>query len=158
MRITDRHLRRIIREELIREEQNPGGAFAAAASQGDVMRQKKLADAMTETYDWFVQTIFGALQYDHWSPPIVADKNYLIAPDGYFLSAAVNMGDPSTAGIYIKAGTTFTSPSADYPVFYRYADGDAGELKPRSLQKMYELLEDTAINFDLPVSMQSFSG
>lgn len=156
MRITDRQLRKIIREELIREEQNPGSAFASAASRGDSARRKKIADAMTETYDWFVQNIFPALEYDQWTPSPVADKNYLISPDGRFLNTDVDMGDPGTAGVYIKAGTRFTGPNADYPLSYRNANGNAGALNPRSLEKMYELLEDTADNFNLSVAMQSF--
>lgn len=179
MRITDRQLRKIIREEIIRERYipnalpatfdipprwegtgaaNPGGAFASAASRGDSARQKKIADAMTETYSWFVQNIFPALEYDQWSPPVVADKDYLIAPDGNFLSAAVNMGDPNTAGSYIKAGTRFTSPNAAYPFFYRHANGESGAQDSRTLQEMYELLEDTAHNFNLRVPMESFPG
>jgi hypothetical protein len=68
------------------------------------------------------------------------------------------MGDPSTAGIYIKAGTSFTSPSADYPLSYRAADGRSGAQNPRTLQEMYELLENKAVDFNLRVSMQSFPG
>ena len=151
MKLNRRDLRRLI-ESVINEE-NPGSKFAAAEKKGeknksDALRQEATQE-LQKTYDWFIDTVFPAIESDKW--PIVADDNY-----GYITTIDL----PNTRGNfgpydleYVEKGTRWESldsfpkmkagPKADQP-------GNT-----LSLANVYNLLERSVINNNLRVTMQS---
>lgn len=158
MRITSRHLRQIIREELLREgpgPNNPGSGFEKSRSAQVEERKKKLGAELTKTYQWFKDYILPSVEKDEWNPPVVANRNYLVSANSRYLSPEVPLGDPSTAGLYIEAGTEFTSTGEEYLVSDRWREGPEGVLV-RSLRVMYDELEKSAEELDLPTQMESF--
>ena len=71
MRITARQLRQIIKEELLREVDNPGSGIEAARAQGTRFGASrvdtsgdlsKITQMLSKTYEWFKYTVFPAME------------------------------------------------------------------------------------------------
>jgi len=154
MRITSRQLRQIIREELVREdEQRPGSPMRRSK----VISAKSQATAeLTKTHDWFKNTVFPAIENNTW--PVVADQDYV----GYLTFFAEE--DPAKneenwanfvlkdEQMLIKKGTTFNSVDDKQPVY----QGKPAAIVPQSLADVYSQLDNVVVDLKLSVPMESF--
>ena len=150
MRITGRQLRQIIREELIREAENPGDMLSSAEVLAGTRQKQAIEDAMNDTADWFQNDVVAALETDSW--PVRAPTDLLWNPVDKFLSAtrqqrAVN---PARAGAYIPAGTKFDSLDDEQPM-----RDDTGESMSLSLRHAWARFKEAVDIYDLSVILQS---
>jgi len=148
MRITERKLRRIIREELLREEENPGSGMQAASARGNI--NTATAD-LTKTYAWFRDVVFPAVQDNEW--PVVPDQDYIInyADDIRKPATKLNRHTP-----IIAKGTSYTSATDQKPMHY-IDDGKPKQYSEKaSLMDLYDMLERSVIFYKLNVPMESF--
>ena len=81
MKLNRRNLRRLI-ESVINEQENPGSQFASAVKKGEQNKsdanKQKATQELQKTYDWFVRTVFPAIEDGVW-PIKVDDKYYTYA-------------------------------------------------------------------------------
>ena len=170
MRITQKMLRQIIREELhrsIREadevqssmtshptDSTQGSGLRAAAQKG---KKALLTSELTKTYMWFKNFVFPAVEENKW--PIIADRDYMFffnRRDGDINS--LRPGDKNF--FYVKKGTSYKSLT-DSQTFYAgdpSAGGQPHEVK-HTLEDVYEALTDLTLgtyDIDLNVPMESF--
>ena len=153
MRITESHLRQVIRA-VINEDVNLGSGMGVAVQKGNAAlkqdRRKIVEDELTKTYDWFKNTVFPAVEGNDW--PITADQDYSIS---FMYGAMDGAADPNTTRRYIKKGTNFLS--ADEKKQYGFAPEDRlAASNPSSLTELYSELEDSVLSFKLSVPMESF--
>ena len=146
MKITASHLRQIIREELIREIENPGGGMSVASQKGKI---NTATAELTKTYNWFKNTVFPAVEGNSW--PIIADSDYVLKYGGDPRKGA----DPSKERIYIKKNTQFQSLT-DVKTL-GYGNGIVSNTRG-DISQLYDILEDEVLTLNLPVPMESFPG
>jgi len=165
----------LISESFINEE-NPGSKFAAAEKKGEKNKldafKQKATQEFQKTYDWFVNTVFPAIEDNNY--PIISDQDYAIGirkgnleylPKGVKFNTAnvgvkfiikkedikdiINfepeMADRIEKGIYDTYDYISKLLSIDNPM--------SGDII--SLTKLYNYLETTVDEFDLRVTMQS---
>ena len=162
MRLTATQLRKIIREELMRENDpvfNPGSDLVDDLVSSS--NRERITKELMKTHEWFIDVVFPQIELGQW--PITADDNYLVSP------AYLAMTDPTytltdaatTAGIYIPRGATWRSPFLAQGVLKEPTRPDGNptiRLKgsSHSLSDAYALLEKAVIQHRLDVPMQSF--
>jgi len=144
MKITARHLRQLIREELIREIENPGGGMSVASQKGNI---NTATAELTKTYDWFKNTVFPAVEGN--SFPVIADQDYSIE---FADDIRKSDTDINRLKLFIKKGTSYASKNDRKPV--SYANSAAQALA--SLTDLYDKLESTVEFYNLRVPMESF--
>jgi len=165
----------LISESFINEE-NPGSKFAAAEKKSEKNKidafKQKATQEFQKTYDWFVNTVFPAIEDNNY--PIISDQDYAIGirkgnleylPKGVKFNTAnvgvkfiikkedikdiINfepeMADRIEKGIYDTYDYISKLLSIDNPM--------SGDII--SLTKLYNYLETTVDEFDLRVTMQS---
>jgi len=146
MIITSKQLRQLIREELLREVENPGGGMQVASAKGNI---NTATTELTKTYEWFKNSVFPAVEDNSW--PVIADQDYRIefADDIRKTNADLN-----NSSLYIKKGTSFSSANDKKPVHYTNSNASAVS----SLTDLYDSLERTVTYYNLNVPMESFPG
>ena len=176
MKLNRIELRRLI-ESVINEEENPGSKFATAEKKGEKNKidafKQKATQEFQKTYDWFVNTVFPAIEDDNY--PIVSDQDYAIGirkgnleylPKGVKFNTAnegvkfiikkedikdiINfepgLADRIEKGIY---------DTYDYISKLLSIDNPMPDTTFYSLTKLYNYLETTVDEFDLRVTMES---
>ena len=162
MRITARQLRQIIREELLREGENPGSAFDAAVDKGNTVRQAQneqlITKELTETLEWFQNEIFPMLDGTVPWKPVVTKQVYAVSfwensnPPGGIMPDLENFATSRFYEAYIRAGERITSPSQKVSVYF----GTIPKPLDLPLKSVYTMLEKNVIDRGLRVPMQSF--
>ena len=142
MKLNRRDLRRLI-ESVINEE-NPGSKFAAAEKKGkqnkSATNKQKATQELQKTYDWFVDTVFPAIENDEW-PIKVDDKYYTYAWDA---RGQIHFGEDEQ---YLVAPVGTIIKSVDQAL--------DDTTPPQTLSKKYYHLERSVIQCGLRVTMQS---
>lgn len=145
------------REESKSKQVSPQGgvnAFQHSTSKLPAQNKAAVEKEMNKTMGWFNNVVFPGIENNMW--PIVADQDYLIAPNpDLFSSTSASYNQAwDGRGIKILRGSSFSGLDGVNALVKSHPKDP--DMPPYKLETIYSIFEKAVDSYDLSVPVQSF--